>query len=139
MDYAVKIESDKDMGYVASFPDLPNVNAFGATRKECLEQAKAALDAAMECDLDAGNSFVMPTTVPDPDRGLMPVQLSPKVEIAYKLFEARGTMRKAQVAKAARISPQAYQRFETTKGSPSVETLYRLAAAMGKRLEISFV
>lgn len=31
MIYACKIEKDKDMGYVASFPDLPNVNAFGAS------------------------------------------------------------------------------------------------------------
>ena len=39
MDYAAKIEKDADMGYVASFPDLPHVNAFGATRKECLVRA----------------------------------------------------------------------------------------------------
>ena len=139
MDYAAKIEKDADMGYVASFPDLPHVNAFGATRKECLAQAKEALDAAMESDLSLGNTFIQPTTVPDADRGLFAVELSPKVEIAYKIFEARRGMTKAKVAKAAGMTPQAYQRFETPKGSPSVDTLYRIAAALGKRLEVRLV
>lgn len=138
MDYAAKIEKDKHLGFVASFPDLPNVNAFGATKKECLDMAKEALDGAMACDLDSGNAFVPPTTVPDADKGLFPVQLSPKVEIAYKIFEARRGTAKAKVARAAGMTPQAYQRFETPKGSPSVETLYRIAAALGKRLEIRF-
>ena len=138
MDYAVKIEKDEDMGFVASFPDLPNVNAFGESVDEALAQAKAALDGAMECDLEMGLSFVYPKTVPDKDRGLYAVGLSPRVEIAYKIFEARRGKKKAQVAKAAGMTPQAYQRFETPKGSPSVETLYRIANALGKRLEISF-
>lgn len=138
MFYAAKIEKDKDMGFVVSFPDLPNVNAFGSTRKEALKQAKEALDAAMECDLELGNTFIMSTTLPDADKGLFAIELSPKIEIAYKIFEARRGMKKAQVAKAAGMTPQAYQRFETAKNSPSVETLYRIAAALGKKLEIRF-
>ena len=38
MDYAAKIEKDKDMGYVVSFPDLPYVNACGETREEAIKQ-----------------------------------------------------------------------------------------------------
>lgn len=139
MQYAVKIEKDKKMGYVASFPDLPNVNAFGATKSEALREAKEALDGAMECDLEMGMSFIKPKTQPDKDKGLFAVELSPKVEIAYKLFEARRGKKKNQVAKLAGMTPQAYQRFETTKSSPSVETLYRLAHALGKQLVIDFV
>ena len=119
MDYAAKIEKDKDMGYVVSFPDLPNVNAFGETREEAIKQAKDALDGAMECDLVA-------------------IQLSPRIEVAYKIFEARRGKTKAEVAKAAGFTPQAYQRFETPKGTPTVETLYKIAAALGKKLVIKF-
>ncbi|MBR4915803.1 MAG: type II toxin-antitoxin system HicB family antitoxin [Fibrobacter sp.] len=138
MDYAAKVEKDKKMGFVVSFPDLPNVNAFGRTQKEALAQAKDALDGAMESDLELGYTFVYPKTEPNPKKGLFPVALSPKVEIAYKIFEARRGMKKSQVAKAAGMTPQAYQRFETPNGSPSVETLYRIANALGKKLEISF-
>ena len=109
MNYAAKIEKDKDMGFVVSFPDLPNVNAFGDTQEEALRQAKDALDGAMECDLDLGNTMILPKTMPDSD------------------------------ARRANITPQAYQRFETPKGSPSVETLYKLAHALGKQLVVEFV
>jgi len=124
MNYAAKIEKDKDMGFVVSFPDLPNVNA---------------LDGAMECDLDLGNTMILPKTEPDSDKGLYPVELSPRIEIAYKLFEARRGQKKCDVARRANITPQAYQRFETPKGSPSIETLYKLAHALGKQLVIEFV
>ena len=77
MNYAAKIEKDKDMGFVVSFPDLPNVNAFGDTQEEALKQAKDALDGAMECDLDLGNTMILPKTMPDSDKGLYPVELSP--------------------------------------------------------------
>jgi antitoxin HicB len=38
------------------------------------------------------------------------------------------------VARRANITPQAYQRFETP-----IETLYKLAHALGKQLVIEFV
>ena len=122
MDYAAKIEKDKDMGYVVSFPDLPNVNAFGETREEAIKQAKD----------------VYPKTMPDADKNLVAIQLSPRIEVAYKIFEARRGKTKAEVAKAVGFTPQAYQRFETPKGTPTVETLYKIAAALGKKLVIKF-
>ena len=94
MDYAAKVEKDKKMGFVVSFPDLPNVNAFGRTQKEALAQAKDALDGAMESDLELGYTFIYPKTEPDPKKGLFPVALSPKVEIAYKIFEAKKKKKK---------------------------------------------
>ena len=139
MEYAAKVEKDKEMGFVVSFPDLPNVNAFGSTLEEALVQAKDALDGAMECDLELGNTFIYPKTMPESEKDLYPIALSPKIEIAYKIFEARRGKKKSQVAKAAGMTPQAYQRFETPAGSPSVETLYRIASALGKKLEIAFV
>ena len=139
MNYAAKIEKDKDMGFVVSFPDLPNVNAFGNTQEVALKQAKDALDGAMECDLGLGNTMILPKTMPDSDKGLYAVELSPRIEIAYKLFEARRGQKKSDVARRANITPQAYQRFETPKGSPSIETLYKLAHALGKQLVIEFV
>ena len=56
---------------MVSFPDLPNVNAFGDTQ-EALRQAKDALDGAMECDLDLDNTLILPKTMPDSDKGAPP-------------------------------------------------------------------
>lgn len=139
MIYAALLEKDKDMGYIVSFPDLPNVNAFGATKEEALAMAKEALDGATASDLKMGVSFIYPKILPNEAENLFAVELAPKIEVAYKIFEARRGLKKNEVAKRAGMSPQAYQRFETPKGSPSVETLYKIAHAMGKQLEITFV
>jgi len=37
------------------------------------------------------------------------------------------------------MTKQAYQRFETPAGNPTIATLYRLAKACGKHLEIRLV
>lgn len=139
MYYACKIVKDKAMGFVASFPDLPNVNAFGSSIGEALAMAKEAMDGAFESDLDMGLNFIYPKTEPNEKKGLYAVELSPRIEVAYKIFEARRGQTKSHVAKKAGMTPQAYQRFETSKGSPTVETLYKIAAALGKKLEINFV
>src|SRR5574344_26720 len=139
MFYAAKIEKDRELGFVVSFPDLPNVNAFGATKKEALKMAEEALNGSLEVYLDRGMTLIEPRTMPDEDSGLFAIDVKPELEIAYKLFEARRRMKKADVARRAGISPQAYQRFKKKKNSPTVATLYKLAKAMGKRLEISLV
>ena len=90
MNYAAKIEKDNDMGFVVSFPDLPNVNAFGDTQEEALRQAQDALDGAMECDLNLGNTMILPKAMPNTDKGLYPVELSPRIETLYKLAHALG-------------------------------------------------
>ena len=105
MNYAAKIEKDNDMGFVVSFPDLPNVNAFGDTQEEALRQAKDALDGAMECDLDLGNTMILPKTMPDSDKGLYPVELSPRIEIAYNYSRRAGVKRKA-MWRVAQTSPR---------------------------------
>ena len=116
MNYAAKIEKDKDMGFVVSFPDLPNVSAFGDTQEEALKQAKDALDGAMECDLDLGNTMILPKTMPDSDKGLYPVELSPRIEIAYKLFEARRGQKKKRCGASRKHHPASVPAFRDSEG-----------------------
>ena len=104
-----------------------------------LETGKLAKQADGAVMATLGNTMILPKTMPNTDKGLYPVELSPRIEIAYKLFEARRGQKKSEVARRANITPQAYQRFETPKGSPSIETLYKLAHALGKQLVIEFV
>ena len=139
MIYAALLEKDKDMGFIVSFLDLPNVNAFGETKEEALAMAKEALDGATASDLKMGVSFIYPKTAPNARENLFAIELSPKIEVAYKIFEARRGLKKNEVAKRVGMSPQAYQRFETPNGSSSVETLCKIGHTMGKPLEISFV
>jgi predicted RNase H-like HicB family nuclease/DNA-binding XRE family transcriptional regulator len=139
MFYAAKIIKDKDMGYVASFPDKENVITSGSTLEQAREAAAEALNGTLETELSLGMSLIEPKVLPNAKKNLYAIDVHPELEIAYRLFEARRGKTKQEVAKAAGMTKQAYQRFETPAGNPTIATLYRLAKACGKHLEIRLV
>jgi predicted RNase H-like HicB family nuclease len=61
MRYQAKIEQEDDM-WVASFPDKPNINSFGATLEEAMDKAKEALTATLGVEKDEGFEVIEPKT-----------------------------------------------------------------------------
>lgn len=139
MYYSAKITKDKHSGFIVTFPDKENVFTTGETIQLALKNAEEALNVCMETELDLGMSLVEPKTAADADKKLFAVSVRPELEVAYRIFEARRGKTKQFVATSAGITKQAYQRFETPKGNPTVATLGRIAKALGKKLEIRFV
>ena len=62
-------------------------------------------------------------------------------EVTRRIVEARIAegMTQAELAKACGMKPANLCRLENGNGNPSVATLARIAAGLGRRLEISFV
>jgi len=62
-------------------------------------------------------------------------------EVMARIVEARMAegMTQAELAAACGMRPQSLCRLENGNGNPSVATLARIAAGLGRRLEISFV
>lgn len=49
-----KIEKERDDFFIATFPDAPNVNTFGTTRKHAIDMARDALEGCIGLDIDRG-------------------------------------------------------------------------------------
>ena len=62
-------------------------------------------------------------------------------EVMSRIVEARmdAGMTQAELAEACGMKPANLCRLESGNGNPSVATLARIAAGLGKRLEINFV
>jgi antitoxin HicB len=135
MTYTAKI-TQEDGDYIVSFPDKPNVNTCGETLDEALAMAEEALNATLECELDHGVQLVASKVKANSKRSLYAIPVQPDIELAYLIFEARQNRPVAKVAKAAGLSKEAYQRFETPRGNPTWDMLNVLAKALGKHLEV---
>ncbi len=55
--YALTLTRRYDGLFIASFPDLPEVTAYGRDDEEAVEEARVALDCALERRLLAGEEL----------------------------------------------------------------------------------
>ena len=122
MIYNCIITEQDEKTYIAQFPDMPNVLTYGHTQAHALEMAKEALDGVLASHFDNGYS------IPEPKyTGGYPIEVSPKVAFAIELRKARANRSQKDVAAAAGMTYQQYQRLENPrKTNPTLETLYRL-------------
>lgn len=100
--------------------------------------AKDAMELTLY-DVFDGSPLPEARTKPDPEKGLYAVEVSPSLSIALQLVAARGKKTQRQAADEMGMHLQAYQRLENPKSNLSVRMLERIAAHLGKRLEVRLV
>jgi predicted RNase H-like HicB family nuclease/DNA-binding XRE family transcriptional regulator len=132
MEYYCKL-TEQDGMYIVEFPDLPEVLTYGDTQEEALRNAQDALNGAVASDVARGLNIPQPVFYAD----LFPIELDPVTSIALQLRFIRGSESQTDIASKLGLTYQAYQRLENpSKGNPTIKTLERVAAALGKKLEI---
>ncbi|MDP2830239.1 MAG: type II toxin-antitoxin system HicB family antitoxin [Sulfuricellaceae bacterium] len=132
--YPATIEQ-QDTGFFVQFVDLPDTFTEGSTLEEALFNAAEVLSAMLDWHLDHGH------LLPDPSIGLKSAHyIAPdaKTQAALLVRRARGSRPLSEVARAMQTSWPAAQRLEDPSHSPSLKQLERAAAALGKRLVLSF-
>lgn len=128
MTYNCKIKKE-DNWYIAKFPDMPNIITCDETHEKALLMAKEALDGVLESHIE--NDF--PIAEPKFSGGY-PIEVSPKIAFAIELRKARAGRTKKDVAQAAGMSYQQYQRLENPrKTNPTLETLCRLQKVFNRQ------
>ena len=132
--YPATIETQNDGSYLVQFVDLPDTFTEGQTQEEALFNAVEVLSAMLAWRLDQSKE------VPDPSqkvRGAHYVAPDAKTQAAMLLRLARGERTLAELARALETSWPAAKRLEDPTHWPSLKTLDRAAAALGKRLVLS--
>jgi len=124
--------------YIASFPDLPNVNTHGSDLSEALAMAKEALNGALETDFERGFSLPAPQNL-RMKKLHYPIAVLPHIDLAYTLKKIRNSHSQSEIAKRLGITYQAYQKLENPrKCNPTVKTLEKISEVMGRKLAILF-
>ena len=129
--YPATVEPQNDGSFLVQFVDLPDTFTEGQTKEEALFNAGEVLSAMLAWRL------VEAKDVPAPSqkvKGAYYVAPDAKTQAAMLLRLARGERSLSELARALETSWPAAKRLEDPAHWPSLKTLDRAAAALGKRL-----
>lgn len=132
--YPARIEPQRGGGFFVQFVDLDDTFTEGQTMEEALFNAAEVLSAMLGWRLDEGQG------VPPPSKrikGAHYIAPDAKTQAAMLLRLARGERSLSELARALETSWPAVKRLEDPTHWPSLKTLDRAAAALGKRLVLT--
>lgn len=132
--YPAIVDTLQDGSFFVRFIDLPDTFTEGRTREEALFNAAEVLSAMLAWRLDESQP------VPAPRQGVRRAHyIAPdaKTQAAMLLRLARGERTLSDLARALETSWPAAKRLEDPSHWPSLKTLDRAAAALGKRLVLT--
>jgi predicted RNase H-like HicB family nuclease/DNA-binding XRE family transcriptional regulator len=124
---------------LAEFPDCPGCQTFAEPGEDIRARAREALEGWLEANLVAGRSPPEPRA--RANRRRISVSVSPRLALAMTIRWARlrAGLTQAQLAKRARMAQPAVARLEDPDWNPTIETLEKVARALGARLEAGLV
>ena len=132
--YPATVEAQGDGSYLVQFVDLPDTFTEGQTKEEALFNAAEVLSAMLAWRLDEAKDVPPPT---QKLRGAHYIAPDAKTQAAMLLRLARGERTLSELARALETSWPSAKRLEDPTHWPSLKTLDREAAALGKRLVLT--
>ena len=132
--YPATVEAQDDGTYLVQFVDLPDTFTEGQTREEALFNAVEVLSAMLAWRLDEARDVPAPS---QKVKGVHYIAPDAKTQAAMLLRVARGERSLSDLARALETSWPAAKRLEDPSHWPSLKTLDRAAAALGKRLVLT--
>lgn len=133
--YPAIFESEESGGFFVRFVDFEDIFTQGETEDECLFNAAEILTGMLETKIEDGNPIPVPSRdVP----GAYLIAPDAKVQAALLVRFSRGDRSLAELARALHTSWPSAKRLEDPTHWPSLKTLDKAAAAMGKRLVLTF-
>jgi antitoxin HicB len=132
--YPATIERQKDGSYLVRFVDMDDTFTEGRTQEEALFNAAEVLSAMLAWRLEKAKG------VPPPSqkiKGAHYIAPDAKTQAAMLLRLARSERSVSDLARALETSWPAAKRLEDPTHWPSLKTLDRAAAALGKRLVLT--
>jgi antitoxin HicB len=132
--YQAILEPQEPSGFFVRFPDLEEAITQGDEETEALFNAEEVLVLTLEGRLEDDREIPEPNEYP----GGVWVYPSSQVQAALLVRFARAGRSLADLARKLGTSWPSAQRLENPRHSPTLKQLDRAAAALGKRLVLSF-
>ena len=132
--YPAHVEAQTDGTFFVQFVDLPDTFTEGASKEEALFNAAEVLSAMLAWRLDEAKDVPIPSLKIKNAHYIAP---DAKTQAAMLLRLARGERTLSDLARALETSWPAAKRLEDPTHWPSLKTLDRAAAALGKRLVLT--
>lgn len=134
MDYRIDIRKDTNGTYLASFPDLPGVHTYGATRDEAIERAHDAFLTGVEFMIRTKREVPAPRAA-----GRTRFQVSAMVGSKIELHNVmvRQDVNRAELSRRLHCHRPQVDRLVNLRHGTQLDQLEAAFAALDQRLEIS--
>ena len=132
--YPATVAVQQDGSFFVQFVDLTDTFTEGQTKEEALFNAAEVLSAMLAWRLDESKEVPAPS---QKIKGASYIAPDAKTQAAMLLRLARGERSLSDLARALETSWPAAKRLEDPTHWPSLKTLDRAAAALGKRLVLT--
>lgn len=134
MDYRLDIRKDSNRTYLLTFPDLPGVQTFGATRDEAIERANDAFLTGVE--------FMIRTRRPVPaPRATGGARFQVSALVASKIvlhnLMVRENVNRAELSRRLKTHRPQVDRLVNLRHGSKLDQLEAAFDALGQRLEIT--
>jgi antitoxin HicB len=129
--YPAIVESQEDGSFLVTFVDLPDTFTEGQSKEEALFNAAEVLSGMLAWRLEEAKDVPAPS---QKVKGAHYVAPDAKTQAAMLLRLARGERSLSDLARALETSWPSAKRLENPTHWPSLKTLDRAAAALGKKL-----
>ena len=132
--------AEEDGAFVILFPSCPGCQTQADTKREIAPMAQEALEGWLEATMAAGDAPPVPpkrARAPKGSRLLwveVATKLAVKMELRWTRHQAKLTQ--AQLAKRAGVSQQQIAQLEHPDSNPTLDTLEKVARALGAQLEL---
>jgi DNA-binding XRE family transcriptional regulator/predicted RNase H-like HicB family nuclease len=134
--YAAVVTRDEEF-FLAEFPDCSGCVTQAGPGERIEDQAHEALESWLGAELIMGEVPPRPPRRAPPGKVIwveVPAKLATKLYLRWARHEAG--LSQAQLAKKVGVTQQAIAKLEHPKSNPMLDTLERVAAALGAQLEI---
>jgi predicted RNase H-like HicB family nuclease/DNA-binding XRE family transcriptional regulator len=134
MEYRAKF-TPEDGAICITFPDCPGCISQGDDVEDAMTMAAEALDMWLESHVTDGDIAPRPTA----KRGV-PIKVAPGLAVALQVRWMRedAGLTQVQLAKKLKVSQQSVAKLERLKANHSIDTLQRLARALGRHVNVTF-
>jgi antitoxin HicB len=136
IEYPATITRDQDDNYLVEFIDLAEAFTEGESLDEALFNAAEVLTLCLEQRI--ADKQEIPDPSPASGDNVFRIIPDVGVQVALLVRKNRADTTLAELARSLETSWASVQRLENPTGSPSLKTLNRVAAALGKRLVVAF-
>jgi DNA-binding XRE family transcriptional regulator/predicted RNase H-like HicB family nuclease len=138
--YAAVVRKEK-RALLAEFPDCPGCQTFAEPGQDIAMIAGEALEGWLDAHLREGEIPPRPSRAPKNPQGLQVLWVEVPARLAIKLYlrwarQDEG-LTQAELARQAGISPQMLSKLEDPDHNPTLESLEKVARALGVRLRVS--
>lgn len=137
--YPVKLTLDKaEGGYVVTFQDIPEAITQGDTKEDALEQAKDALETALDFYFEEKRIIPLPS-LPRRNQHVieLPASLAAKVLLLNEMVAQK--VRPADLARRLKTTPQEVNRLTNIRHTTRIDGIADAFKVLGKTLEVRVV